>query len=132
MPTRELRILIVEDEALVGRLFERILSDDGYIVRVVSRGRDAVRHIADNDYSIAIVDMSLPDIDGAEVIRMILLERPYLKVLATTGMAVSAMTKIALQAGAADIVGKPISPNALRTAVFHLIDPAKSWLNAST
>jgi two-component system NtrC family response regulator len=132
MPVHELRILIVEDEPLVGRLFERILSDDGYLVRVVSRGRDAVRHIADHDYSVAIVDMSLPDMEGADVIRLILLERPYVKILAITGMEVYTMRLIAREAGAANLIGKPMSPDALRTAVFHLIDPGESWLNAST
>jgi two-component system, repressor protein LuxO len=128
MSAYEVRILIVEDEPLVGRLFESILSDDGYLVSVVRTGRAAFRQVTDNDYSVAIVDMSLPDMDGAEVIRMILSERPYMKVLAVTGMAVRAMQVIALEAGATDVLGKPLSPDELRSAVFHLIDPSDRWL----
>jgi len=73
--------------------------------------------------------MSLPDMDGADVIRLILSERPYMKILAVTGMMVGAVQTFALQAGATAVLGKPIGPNALRAVVFHLIDPTDCWLS---
>jgi DNA-binding response OmpR family regulator len=72
MTDREVRILIVEDDPSVGRLFERILSEEGYLVRLVGTGRAAARYAADYDCRVGIVDMSLPDMDGADVIRLIL------------------------------------------------------------
>ena len=66
--------------------------------------------------------------EGADAMRLILKERPYMKILAVTGMMVGAVQIIALQAGTQAILGKPIRPNELRAAIFHLIDPADRWL----
>jgi two-component system response regulator PhoP len=129
MPDYAIRILIAEDEPLVGHLFERILAEDGYITTLVHTGRAAIWQVVNHDYSVGIVDMSLPDMDGAETIRAILAERPYMRVLAVTGMLVRAMQTIALQAGATAVLGKPIYPDELRAAVFHLIDPTDRWLS---
>ena len=128
MPDSDLRILIVEDEPLVGHLFESVLSEDGYIVALVATGRAALRLVADYDYSVGVVDMSLPDLEGSEVIRLILVERPFMKILVVTGMMVGVMQGLALEAGANTVLAKPVSPNELRAAVFHLIDPANHWL----
>jgi CheY-like chemotaxis protein len=67
--------------------------------------------------------MSLPDMEGAEAIRLILSERSHMKILAVTGMMVEAMQTIALRSGAIAVLGKPVRPAELRAAVFHMIDP---------
>ena len=123
-----MRVLIVEDDPLVGSLFERILSEEGYVISLVRTGRDAIRQVSDSDCYLGIVDMSLPDMDGAYAIQLILSERPYMKILAVSGMLVEGMEAIALRAGAAAVLAKPASPNELRAAVFHLIDPTDRWM----
>ena len=123
------RILIVEDDAQLARLFEAILSDDGYLVTIVGTGRAAFSAVSDCDYHTAIVDMSLPDMEGAMVIRHICSERPYMKVLAVSGMMTDAMRIIAYEAGATATLGKPMGQKQFRAAVYHLIDPSDQWMS---
>jgi DNA-binding response OmpR family regulator len=132
MSVCEIRILIVEDDGLVGRIFQRILSEEGYLITLVGTGRSAASYAADYDYSAAIVDMSLPDMDGADAIRLILSERPYMKILAVTGMMVETMQIIAFRSGATAVIGKPVGPAELCAAVFHMIDPSDCWLSGAS
>jgi len=122
------RILIVDDNAEVAGLFERTLSEDGYIVGVVHTGRGAVGAITDRDYALAIIDMSLPDMEGADVIRLIHAECPSVRILAVSGFMSRAMEIIALTAGANAVIGKPVRLEELRTAVYRAIDPGDYWL----
>jgi len=123
-----LRILIVDDDRGIARLFERILSEDGYLVGVVHSGRDALRAVSDRDYTLAIIDMSLPDMDGADVIQAIRAEWPYIRIVAVSGAMTPAMEVIARRAGACVLQSKPMKPNDLRTAVYRSIDPTNCWL----
>jgi CheY-like chemotaxis protein len=121
------RILIVEDEPAVRALFERILSEDGYDVRAVATGRHALLLLRDITVDVVIVDMSLPDRDGPDVIREMLSEFPYIKAVAASGAMEEPMRAIVRLAGAVNIIRKPTSARALRDAVYSALDPSLSW-----
>lgn len=121
------RILIVEDEPKVSRLFERVLSADGYFVTAVGTARHAQLALRNYIYEVAIVDMSLPDADGPNVIREIIAEYPYMKALAVSGSMVGPMRAQAQSAGAFFVLEKPITTSLLREAVYFALDPSGSW-----
>jgi CheY-like chemotaxis protein len=121
------RVLIVEDEAAVRRLFEQVLSEDGYLVTAVATGRHALLVTRDFAFDLVIVDMSLPDLAGPEVIRQIVEEIPHIKAIAVSGLMEGAMRNLAQTAGALAVFQKPITPRALRDTVFAALDPSYSW-----
>ncbi|MBL8727821.1 MAG: response regulator [Planctomycetes bacterium] len=66
---RSTRVLLVEDEPLTAEVFARALTRDGHRVDVARDGLQALRRLHDHPPSIVVLDMSLPALSGAEVVR---------------------------------------------------------------
>jgi two-component system response regulator NreC len=116
---RKLRILIVDDHALVRRGAREVLnSQQGWrVVGEASNGLEAVEKAAVLKPDVAIVDVSIPDIDGIEVTRRILKAAPDLKVLVLTMDESDQMVRRALEAGARGYVLKSDLTDCLPRAV---------------
>jgi two-component system cell cycle sensor histidine kinase/response regulator CckA len=129
--TDGIRILIVEDEAGVRRFFQRILSEDGYLVTGAGTGGHARLLLRETGFDAAVVDMSLPDEDGPDLIRHMRSDYPFLAILACSGNMAGSMRKLAIAAGATALFEKPISARKLQEAVYAVLDPSHSWLSNS-
>lgn len=121
------RILLIEDDPSVQRLFEQVLAGDGYYVTAVARGRHGLHVLRDMSFDLVVVDMSLPDLDGTAVIRSIAAEYPHIRILASSGAMEFNMQRLARAAGASGFFSKPISNRELRNIVYAAIDPSHSW-----
>ena len=62
------RILIVDDEIHQGLLYEQELTDEGYIVDVVTSGNHALEKVKKNPYDLVVLDIGMPDMDGLETL----------------------------------------------------------------
>jgi DNA-binding NtrC family response regulator len=115
------RILIVDDEVDVRILFAEILSEDGYYVTGVGTVREARRELCDRIFEVVVVDLSLPDGDGIELVREMRSESAYLKILATSGFLVGNMPELVIAAGASATLQKPSTPRKFQDAVYRLL-----------
>ena len=70
-PARALRVLLVEDHPVNAAFLEIILSRAGHQVTAVGTGRGAIDAAARGDLDVALMDMGLPDLDGAAAVRAI-------------------------------------------------------------
>ncbi len=61
------RILVVEDEAVLGRLCQRVLAADGFEVDLANNGLTAREIAAEKDYDLCISDIRLPGITGMQL-----------------------------------------------------------------
>ncbi len=68
---RGTRILLVEDEPLTAEVFARALSRDGHLVEVATDGLQALAHLRDRTPNLVVLDMSLPCLSGADVVRQL-------------------------------------------------------------
>lgn len=66
---RSTRVLLVEDEPLTAEVFANALARDGHRVDVARDGLQALRRLHDHPPSIVVLDMSLPAVSGAEIVR---------------------------------------------------------------
>lgn len=66
---RSTRVLLVEDEPLTAEVFARALSRDGHVVEVARDGLQALRRLREHTPSLVVLDMSLPALSGADVVR---------------------------------------------------------------
>lgn len=121
------RILLVEGEPGVRRIFVNVLAEDGYYVTAVATGRHALLVLRDTAFDLVIVDMSLPDLDGPAVIKEIATDYPHIKTLGSSGAMDSHMSALAHAAGAVTVFQKPIPPDKLRSVVYGALDPSYSW-----
>jgi DNA-binding NtrC family response regulator len=117
----QLRILIVDDEEDFGSTLAERLALRGFQAEAATRGTDALRHVAEDDFSVLVLDVKMPGIDGLELMAQIKRKHPDLPVILLTGHASVADAQRGVEAGAFDYLLKPIDIDALietiRTAV---------------
>jgi len=115
---RALRVLAVDDDALVLMNTEAILLDMGHTVEVAHSGTRALDRLrGEAAFDLLVTDQSMPGMTGAKLIEVARRERPDLKVLLVTGYA-------ELPAGTAagvPCIAKPFSPSQLEEAVQAII-----------
>jgi DNA-binding NarL/FixJ family response regulator len=116
---RKLRILIVDDHALVRRGAREVLnSQQGWrVVGEAANGLEAVEKAAALKPDVAIVDVSMPKLDGIEATRRIRKANPDIKVLVLTMDESDQMVRRALEAGARGYVLKSDLTDCLPRAV---------------
>lgn len=114
-------VLVVDDDPQVRELFRRILENAGYLVSVVGSGRQALRECGDRTFDLAITDLSLPDMDGLDLIDEILRELPECRVLVVSGFAPAWLLSAAQAVGACDIMQKPDASRELLVRVCRLL-----------
>src|SRR5215211_3174360 len=103
----EMLILIVEDEAAISRFLKRGLKAHGHRVVCAYEGEEGSRLAVEEPVDLVLLDISLPRLDGREVLRRIRLKRPDLPVLMLTARDDTSNKVGALDAGADDYLTKP-------------------------
>ncbi|MCF6148540.1 MAG: PAS domain-containing protein [Candidatus Kuenenia sp.] len=63
------RILVVEDELVIGNIVKNFLSDHGYIVQYVNEGCKAIDLLAKECFDLVLCDIGIPDVSGWEIIK---------------------------------------------------------------
>lgn len=80
-----MRVLVVEDEPLIGFLAEELLEAAGHAVRLAGSAKAALRLAEAEAFDVAVVDLGLPDATGAVLVTRLLALRPDLPVVLSTG-----------------------------------------------
>ncbi|QJQ94710.1 MULTISPECIES: response regulator transcription factor [Halomonadaceae] len=101
-----MRVLLVEDDSLLGDGIRTALLREGYVVDWVSGGRDALAAFQAEAFSVMVLDLGLPDMDGLEVLKEVRRHARLPVLILTARDAVDARVK-GLDAGADDYVLKP-------------------------
>lgn len=104
------KILVVDDDPVVGKSFDRVLSGKGYAVITASNGQEALDKLAREDYDAVFTDIKMPGMNGIEVAARVKAARPWLPVVIVTGYGSDANEASAKEAGVAAFLRKPLSP----------------------
>ena len=115
-----MRILVVDDDVELRELLSRALERDGHVVSAVGTVADARAALDDHEAEVVVLDLSLPDGDGAELCRALRAEATSVPVLMLTAHSEIPTRVRALDAGADDFLGKPFSVAELRARVRAL------------
>ena len=113
------RVLIVDDEPLVGKRLTPALEKIGCRVEFFDDPAAALDRIEATDFDIVITDVCLGDIDGIQVLRTVRRRSPRTKVIIITGYAMMSLAREAMRRGAYDFVAKPFTPDDLREIVVR-------------
>ena len=122
---RSFKIFIVEDDAVDTKLLKRQLSQTDLDITTVSHAeslQDAISTLKQEQYDVVLLDMNLPDMDGAKLYPMIKEVRPNLKVIVCTGYSLNGPAREILNAGAQGFIQKPFSLNTLTTKVKEVLE----------
>jgi len=104
------RILIVEDSTLVTDAFQILFTETGYEVEVAATVADAIERGTENTADIMLLDLSLPDGNGLEVLEVLRQRGASPRAtLAMTGHVDEKTRRACIDAGCADVLLKPLS-----------------------
>jgi DNA-binding response OmpR family regulator len=103
------RVLVIDDEPKIVSFITRALTARGFDVDSVADGTRGLELARSGGYAVVVLDLRLPDLDGIEVLRRTLAERPEQQVIVLSAL-FDVETKVqCLDLGAADYITKPFS-----------------------
>ncbi|HNA87917.1 MAG TPA: GAF domain-containing protein [Anaerolineales bacterium] len=116
-----LRILLAEDNAVNQKLAIRLLEQMGYRADVASNGLEAIQAVERQTYDVVLMDVQMPEMDGLEATRQIILRKPdrHPFVIGLTANAMQGDREMCLEAGMNDYIPKPIRVAELVEALFR-------------
>ena len=123
-----IRVLIVDDHAIVRKGIRALLSESGgfEIVGEAADGREAVAAAAETQPDVILMDLLMPGMDGIEATLRITAQRPGARILVLTSFAADNKLFPAIKAGALGYLLKDSSPEDLLRAIrqVHRGEPA--------
>ena len=117
-----LKLLLVEDDPLLGEALHEALTNKGFTVRLAQNGAEALAAVSDESFDVALQDVRLPDIDGLDLLHNLLQMQAHLQVLVMTGQATVAMAVKAMKLGAFDFITKPFSVDVLLLKLERVLE----------
>jgi signal transduction histidine kinase len=113
-PSPAVRVLLVEDDALVRMANAAVLDEAGIMVSEAATGEEALALLeADQGIGVLVTDFAMPGMTGADLTRLVRRHRPGLPVLIVTGYAEKAVLQDLGREPGIRILSKPIPPAAL-------------------
>ena len=115
-----IKVLVVDDSALVRKLFGRVLSEDtGFTVGFARDGLEALSLLQEFKPDVVTLDVNMPQMNGLECLDRIMVQRPCPVVMVSTATAEGAEATLnALKLGAVDFVPKPTGAVSLHMEEF--------------
>ncbi len=118
-PSPRIRVLVVDDHAMVRRGLATFLKvfDDLELSGEAANGQAAIQRCAELQPDVVLMDMVMPDMDGAATTRQIRLQSESIQVIALTSFKEESLVQSALQAGAIGYLLKDVSADELAQAI---------------
>jgi CheY-like chemotaxis protein len=114
------KILVVDDDPVVGKSFHRVLSQDkGYVVITAHNAAEALERMREQEYDLLVTDIKMPGMDGVELAERVRARQPWTPVVIVTGFGSADNEQRARAAGVSAFVHKPLSPEMIEEAAVH-------------
>jgi CheY-like chemotaxis protein len=121
MMSNKPQVLVVDDDAVVGRSFDRVLSKKGYEVTTAVTGEDALNNHDVEDFDVVFTDIKMPGMDGLEVAERIKAKCPWTPVVVVTGYGTAANEAKASVLGVSGFVHKPLTPEIIESVTLKAL-----------
>ena len=126
------KLLVVDDDPVVGASFKRVLSGKGYLVVAAENGQEALDRLKIEKFDAVFTDLRMPGMDGLQVAERVRAAQPWTPVVIVTGYGSPASEARARACGVSEFLNKPLSPEmiedsaakAVRTVIEGMTAPA--------
>ncbi len=127
-----LKVLLLDDEAIVGKRLKPALTKIGCEVEVFQDPKEALERIDQKEFDIVVTDIRMDDIDGIQVLEQVVNKSRRTKVIMITGYAMMAVAREAMEKGAFDFIAKPFKPDDLRKVIARAAEALGSPIDFDT
>jgi CheY-like chemotaxis protein len=112
-----LRVMIVDDEPIVGKRLRPALEKHGFEVETFLDPSKALARLQEQEFEIVVTDFRMEELDGIQVLTHVMEKCPNTRVILITGYATVEVAREALVKGAFDFIAKPFKPKDLRAVI---------------
>ena len=110
-------ILVIEDQEDLAELYEETIKKAGYKAKTALSGEEGIAEFRATGADVILLDMTLPEMHGAEVLREIRALNPSVPVIIITGEASEQLHQQCERLGVHDYLKKPVDYDALLTSI---------------
>lgn len=115
------RLLVIDDEAIVGKRLQQVFGKLGFTVEVYENGVQAMEAFRKKPFDIVVTDLKMEGMDGIEVLNQVRRLHPSTRVIIITGYAQPETSEEAFQLGVFDFIPKPFRLEQLKEAIFKAV-----------
>src|SRR5438445_4129746 len=115
-------ILVVDDESEIREGLELLLTSEGYGVSSAGTGASGLAKLEERPFDLLLLDVSLPDRNGLDLLREIRARDPHLSIVLITAYGSIDMARQAFKSGALDYITKPWSNDELLAQVAQAVE----------
>lgn len=116
-----MRLLLVEDDRLIGRGVQESLRDEGYAVDWLRDGALALKQCSETSYDLIILDLGLPGLDGIDLVKRLRAQKNDVPTLIVSARDAPVARVLGLDAGADDYLIKPFDLDELSARIRALL-----------
>lgn len=115
------KVLVVDDDPVVGSSFNRVLSNKGYVVVTAENAAQALEKMREQEYDVVFTDIKMPGMSGIELAEEVKARRPWTPVVIVTGYGSTAHEARARQVGVSAFLNKPLSPDMIEESAAQAV-----------
>lgn len=115
------QVLVVDDDPVVGKSFNRVLSDKGYVVVTAENAAEALEKMRSQEYDVVFSDIKMPGMSGIEFAEEVRARKPWTPVVIVTGYGSKDNEARAKAAGVSAFLNKPLSPEMIEESAAYAI-----------
>jgi DNA-binding response OmpR family regulator len=117
------KALVVEDDPAIRRLVEKLLTRHGVEIDVATEGRTAIEKLRHERYSVIVLDLMVPEVNGFEVIEFVKRRKLKTPVAVVSAVSQQALTQLDLDIVKL-VIPKPFDVDEFTKAVLQLCEEA--------
>ncbi len=116
------KVLVVDDDPVVGKSFNRVLSKEkGYVVITAENAAEALDKLREQEYDLVFTDIRMPGMDGVDLAERVKARRPWTPVVIVTGYGTTANEQRARALGVSAFLNKPLSPEMIEQSTHDAL-----------
>ncbi|HTB32849.1 MAG TPA: response regulator, partial [Bacteroidia bacterium] len=130
---KDIRVLVVEDNAINQLLIKKILGKWGWTLEIAGNGLEAIKLLEYHDFDVVLMDIQLPEMNGYDATQVIRTKMPAPKrnipIIAMTANVMASEEQKCYSAGMNDYISKPFNSKTLYTKVVTLLNKKNTFAN---
>lgn len=113
----KLKVLLLDDEPIVGKRLKPALTKIGCDVEIFEEPKAALKRIDEQEFDIVVTDIRMEEVNGIQVLEHVSNKSSHTQVIIITGYAMMSLAREAMKKGAFDFIAKPFKPDELRNII---------------